>query len=65
MKLNNGSKHAFRSLGLDNECVNPDEQLSVSINVKLPESAGKKILTLRLVHGDDHIEFGEEVTVTL
>jgi hypothetical protein len=50
---------------LDNQRVQPDEELKVSINVKLPEFAGKKNLTLTLVHGDDQIEFGYEVTVTL
>lgn len=61
----NGSNHAYKSLGLDTTCVQPNEELKVSINVKLPDFAGKKILTLILVHGDDHVEFGDEVTVTL
>ena len=65
LKLLNGSNHAIKSLGLDNMCVQPNEELKVSINVKLPEFAGKKILTLMLVHGDDQVEFGDEVTVTL
>lgn len=65
MKLINGAKHAFRSLGLDNQCVQPNEELKVSINVRLPEFAGEKILTLILVHSDDQVEFGDEVRVTL
>lgn len=65
LKLINGSKNAYKSLGLDNERVQPEEELNVSINVKLPEFAGKKNLTLKLVYGDDLTEFGDEVTVTL
>jgi hypothetical protein len=55
LKLINGSKHAVRSLGLDNQRVQSNEELKVSINVKLPEFAGKKNLTLTLVHGDEQI----------
>ena len=65
LKLINGSNSAYKSLGLEQQSVQPSEELSFSFNVKLPDIAGKKNLTLMLVHGDDHVEFGDEVTVCL
>ena len=65
LKLINGSNSAYKSLGLEQQSVKPSEELSFSFNVKLPDIAGKKNLTLMLVHGEDHVEFGDIVTVCL
>lgn len=44
--------------------MQPNEELSVTIELKLPTTPGKYILHFRLVHGDNQ-EFGDEVTVDL
>lgn len=64
LKLVNGTIVVYNALGLENQCVQPNEELNVTIELKLPTTPGRYILSFRLVHGDDH-EFGDEVTVNL
>lgn len=65
LRLDNGSNVVYNALGLENQCVQPNEELNVTIEVKLPANPGKNVLKFRLVHGSDNQEFGEEVTVDL
>lgn len=64
LKLVNGTIVVYNALGLENQCVQPDEELNVTIELKMPTTPGKYILSFRLVYGDNQ-EFGEEVTVNL
>lgn len=64
LKLVNGTIVVYNALGLENQCVQPNEELNVTIEVKLPVTPGSYALKFRLVHGDNQ-EFGEEVTVNL
>jgi len=64
LKLVNGTIVVYNALGFENQCVQPNEDLNVTIELRLPTTPGKYILSFRLVHGDDH-EFGDEVTVNL
>jgi len=64
LKLVNGTIVVYNALGLENQCVQPNEELNVTIELKLPTTPGKYILSFRLVHGDNQ-EFGDEVTVNL
>lgn len=64
LKLVNGTIVVYNALGLENQCVQPQEELNVTIDLKLPTTPGKYILNFRLVHGDD-VEFGDEVAVNL
>ena len=64
MKLVNGTNVVYNALGLESQCVQPNEELNVTIEVKLPTTPGKYVLKFRLVHGDNN-EFGDEVTVDL
>lgn len=54
----------YNELGLHDQCVQQNEELNVTIEVKLPANEGKNVLKFRLVHGDNQ-EFGEEVIVNL
>lgn len=64
LKLVNGTIVLYNALGLENQCVQPGEELNVSLELKLPVTPGNYLLNFRLVHGDN-IEFGDEVTVNL
>lgn len=64
LRLDKGTAVFYRDLGLENESVLPQEELSVMIDLKLPEKSGKYSVTFRLVYGDQ-VEFGDEVTVNL
>lgn len=64
LKLINGTIVVYNALGLEDMCVQPGEELNVTIELKLPMTPGTYILAFRLVHGDN-IEFGDEVTVNL
>lgn len=64
LKLVNGTIVVYNALGLENQCVQPNEELNVTIELRLPTTPGKYVLSFRLVHGDDQ-EFGDEVTVNL
>ena len=64
LKLVNGTIVVYNALGLENEQVKPQEELNVTIDLKLPTTPGRYILNFRLVHGDN-IEFGEKVSVNL
>jgi hypothetical protein len=64
LRLDNGTNVVYNGLGLDNQCVQPNEELNVTIEVKLPATEGKNVLKFRLLHGDNQ-EFGEEVIVNL
>lgn len=64
LKLVNGTIVVYNALGLDNQCVQPNEELNVTIDLKLPTTPGKYVLSFRMVHGDNK-EFGDEVTVSL
>ena len=64
MRLDNGKNVVYNELGLENQCVQPNEELNVTIEVKLPATEGRNVLKFRLVHGDNQ-EFGEEVIVNL
>lgn len=55
----------YNALGLDGQCVHPQGELNVTIEVKLPQTPGTYILSFRLVYGENRTEFGEEVTVNL
>lgn len=54
----------YRALGMKDQCIQPYEELSITIEVKLPRTLGKYLLNFRLVHGDN-IEFGDTVSVYL
>ena len=65
LKLVNMNHVYYRTLGLENnQCVQPYEALSITIEVRLPRTLGKYLLNFRLVHGNN-IEFGDAVSVYL
>jgi len=64
LKLVNRTVVQYRALGLDNQCVQPYEELNITIEVKLPKTLGKYLLNFRLVHGNN-IEFGDVVSLYL
>lgn len=64
LKLINRTVVHYRTLGLDNQCVQPYDELSITIEVKLPETLGKYLLNFRLVYGNN-IEFGDAVSLCL
>lgn len=64
LKLDNGTVVVYNALGLEKQCVQPNEELNVTIEVNLPNTSGRYDLKLRLVHGDNQ-EFGDEATVKL
>lgn len=64
LRLVNGSTVVYNALGEEAQSVRPDEELNVTIELKLPVTPGKYVLQFRLVHGDN-VEFGDEVTVNL
>lgn len=65
LKLVNRTHVYYRTLGLENnQCVQPYEALSITIEVRLPRTLGKYLLNFRLVHGDN-IEFGDTFSVNL
>lgn len=65
LKLVNGTMVVYNALGLDGQCVHPQGELNVTIEVKLPQTPGTYILSFRLVYGENRTDFGEEVTVNL
>ena len=65
LKLVNGTNIVYNSLGLEDQCVQPNEELNVTIDLKLPFTPGKYILNFRLVHGENKTEFGDQVSVNL
>lgn len=65
LKLVNTTVVHYRALGLENsQCVQPYDQLSLTIEVKLPKTLGKYLLNFRLVYGDN-ITFGDAFSVHL
>lgn len=64
LKLVNMNHVYYRTLGMENQCIQPYEELSITIEVKLPKTLGKYLLNFRLVHGNN-IEFGDAVSVYL
>lgn len=64
LKLVNMNHVYYRALGMENQCIQPYEELRITIEVKLPSTLGKYLLNFRLVHGNN-IEFGDAVSVYL
>jgi hypothetical protein len=64
LRLDKGTAVFYRNLGLEQDSVLPQEELSVMIDLKLPEKSGKYSVSFRLVHSSK-VEFGDEVTVNL
>ena len=64
LNLDKGTAVCYRNLGLENDHVMPLEELSVVIDLKLPEKSGCYSVSFRLVYGE-HVEFGDQVTVDL
>jgi hypothetical protein len=64
LKLVDRTVVQYRALGLLNQCVQPYEYISITIEVKLPETLGKYLLNFRLTTGDG-IAFGDAVSVSL
>lgn len=64
LKLVDRTVVQYRALGLLNQSVQPYEYISITIEVKLPETLGKYLLNFRLTHGDG-IPFGDAFSVSV